>query len=78
VILHRCKKEVDATAWLVEDVKRKHRTLPIAVFLLPPKSDTSAYVRAKRLFPRLKGELVPEHAMEQWAKKQARELVPRT
>jgi hypothetical protein len=66
------QKEVDATAWLVGDVKRRHRTLPVAVFLLPPKSESKTYTRAKRLFPQLKSDLVLENEMEQWAKKQAR------
>lgn len=66
------QREVDATAWLIEDVKRKHRTLPVAVFLLPPKSDTKTYSRAKRLFPLLNSDLIPELEMEQWAKRQAR------
>jgi hypothetical protein len=66
------QKEVDATAWLVEDVKRKHRMLPVAVFLLPPKGASKNYARARRLFPQLKSDLVPEDEMEQWAKRQAR------
>jgi hypothetical protein len=66
------QREVDATAWLIEDVKRKHRTLPVAVFLLLPKSETKTYLRAKRLFPRLKSDFVSEPEMEQWAKRQAR------
>jgi hypothetical protein len=71
------QREVDATAWLVEDVKRKHRTLPVAVFLLPPKGETKTYLRAKKLFPRLNSDLVPEAEMEQWARKQARAAVGR-
>ena len=66
------QKEVDATAWLVEDVKRKHRMLPVAVFLLPPKGASKSYAGARRLFPQLKSDLVPEDEMEQWAKRQAR------
>jgi len=66
------QKEVDATAWIIEDVKRKYRNLPVAVFLLPPKGASKSYTRARKLFPQLKSDLVPEHEMEQWARKQAR------
>jgi hypothetical protein len=66
------QKEVDATAWIVEDVRRKHRTLPVAVFLLPPKGESKSYMRARKLFPQLKSDLVPESQMEQWARRQAK------
>jgi hypothetical protein len=66
------QKEVDATAWIVEDVKRKHKNLPVAVFLLPPRGTSKSYTRARKLFPQLKSDLVPEDQMEQWAKRQAR------
>lgn len=65
------KREVDATAWLVEDVKRKHRALPVGLFLLPPKKSSNLFDRARRLFPELKGEIIPENKMAQWAKRQA-------
>jgi hypothetical protein len=52
------QRDVDATAWLVEDMKRKHKALPMAVFLLPPRTEAKTYLRAKRLFPRLKSDLV--------------------
>jgi hypothetical protein len=68
------EREVDATAWLVEDVKRKHKALPVAVFLLPPKGSSKTFNRACRLFPQLKSDLVPEPKMEQWAKRQAQAL----
>jgi hypothetical protein len=69
---HALQKEVDATAWIIEDVRRKHKTLPVAVFLLPPKGASKSYMRARKLFPQLKSDLVPEDQMEQWAKRQAR------
>jgi hypothetical protein len=68
------EREVDATAWLVEDVKRKHKALPVAVFLLLPKGSSKTFERARRLFPPLKSDLVPEPEMEQWARRQAETL----
>jgi hypothetical protein len=32
----RLERVVDATAWLVEDVKKAHAKLPVAIFALPP------------------------------------------
>ena len=68
---HTLQRDVDATAWIVGDVKRKHKELPVAVFLLPPKGNSDAFERARKLFPQLKTDLVPENKMEQWARKQA-------
>lgn len=73
----RLERAVDAAAWLVEDVKKKHRELPVAVFALPPVDPSPPYERAKKLFPQLKGELVPEAKMAQWARHQARIIAER-
>ena len=53
-------RDVESTAWLLEDVRKKHRDMPMAVFLLPPIGVSAPYERAKKLFPKLNGEIVLE------------------
>ena len=65
-------RDVESTAWLLEDVRKKHRDMPMAVFLLPPIGVSAPYERAKKLFPKLNGEIVLEQKMPQWARKQAK------
>jgi hypothetical protein len=65
-------RDVDAAAWILEDVSKKHPHMPIAMFLLPPSGISAPYERAKKLFPKLNGEIVTEQKMPQWARKQAR------
>jgi len=65
-------RDVDAAAWILEDVGKKHKHLPIAMFLLPPSRPSAPYERARKLFPKLNGEIVTEQKMPQWARRQAR------
>ena len=65
-------RDVDAAAWILEDVGKKHKGLPLGMFLLPPADTSAPFERAKKLFPKLNGEIITEEKMPLWARKQAR------
>lgn len=68
-------KEISATAWLIEDVKRETQDLPIAVMALPPVLERandvslSTYKRAAGTFRELGAEVVLEAELAPWAKR---------
>lgn len=68
-------KEIDATAWSIDDVKTANKTLDLAVLVLPPKSVRSkTFLRAVRVFEGLKADVVEEPEAESWAQEHARRL----
>jgi hypothetical protein len=69
------EKEIDATAWSIDDVKTADKNLDLAVVVLPPKSSKSkTFLRAVRVFEGLKAEVVEEPDAESWAQERARKL----
>ncbi len=44
------QKDADATAWAVDDVKKRKPTLPIAVIVVPPRGTSKAYENARSTF----------------------------
>lgn len=68
----RLEQAVNATCWLITDVRRKHREMPIGIFVLPPNGPSPTYDRARELFPALRGEIIPENRMQAWARRQSR------
>jgi hypothetical protein len=70
-------RQVDATAWLIEDVKRGRPKFPVGVFLIPPLALSASYERAKLLFPQLKAEIVMEDKLPVWARTQAEVIAAR-
>lgn len=72
------EKEVDATAWAIDDVKSANKSLHLAVLVLPPKSAKSkTFDRAVHVFEGLKAEVVEETEAESWAQERARRLEKR-
>jgi Protein of unknown function (DUF3037) len=65
------RREVQATAWTIDDVLREHRDLPLAVVALPPRSRSKTYDHAVELFGELGADVVPEHEIEAWAEEAA-------
>ncbi len=63
----KLNREISATAWLVEDVKREYPDLPIGVITLPPKHDQPFYDKALRTLKDVGAEVVPEHELTKWA-----------
>lgn len=69
------EKEIDATAWSIDDVKSANADLELAVVVLPPKSSTSkTFVRAVHVFEGLKAQVVEEDEAESWAQERAKQL----
>lgn len=62
------------TAWTIDDIKRRRRQLPFAVYMLPPlaKRGSSIYETATRAFRGLEADvLTTEKKMADWARAQA-------
>jgi hypothetical protein len=71
------EREIQVTAWTIDDVRKLHRKLPLAIYMLPPleKQAPGSYARATRLFESLDAEVVTsERAMKAWAKQRAQSL----
>jgi hypothetical protein len=68
------QREVDATAWALDDVRRLHQDMPLAVFVLPPtNTETEKVFRsAAKIFKGLGAKMTDsESAMARWATHQA-------
>jgi len=63
------QKDVDATAWAIDDVRKIQRTLPVAVLALPPADSSKYFDRARKTFQGLKAEMVLEDRMDAWVKR---------
>jgi hypothetical protein len=71
------QREVDATAWALDDVRRLDTDMPLAVFVLPPTNPEAEQVfrAASKTFKALGAKIVDdEAAMARWAKRQAGRL----
>lgn len=70
------RKEIDATLWAIDDVRKKHRTLPLAVVVLRPRSrqQEKLYEQAVTVFEGFHTEVVPESMLKVWARDQARSI----
>jgi hypothetical protein len=73
------EKEVEVTAWTLDDVRKRHRTLPLGVLVLPPKGRGSfpLYNRAVKLYRDLSAEVITEQKMDTWARLRA-QTIPAT
>src|SRR5712664_3430633 len=63
------QKDVDATAWAIDDVRKIQRTLPVAVLASPPADSSKYFDRARKTFQGLKAEMVLEDRMDAWVKR---------
>lgn len=71
------QRDVDATAWAVDDVRRENRQLPLAVLALPPRNESKAFDRAEKIFKGLDADLVLEAQMGAWATRNANAIPKR-
>lgn len=72
---NRLEKDVEATAWIVDDIHKSDAALRISVFALPPTEATrDAYARADRIFKAMRVPLIAEGDLGNWAARQADEL----
>jgi len=62
------EKEVDSTAWAVTDVRERDPKMRLAVVVLPPKSKSKTYERARRIFDGLQASVVQEDEADSWAR----------
>lgn len=68
------QRDLDATAWIVDDVRKQYAELPVAVVAIPPsKKASKAFGKARTIFDGLKADFVLERGLEEWA----RDLVPK-
>jgi len=68
------QRELDATAWALDDVRHLDEDLPLAVFALPPPNGDAerVFLSASKIFRALGAKVfVDERAMGRWAKRQA-------
>jgi hypothetical protein len=64
-------QQVDATAWVIEDIKAGKPHMPVGVFVLPPRGLSATYERAISLLPKLRAEVLSEERLPEWAREQA-------
>jgi hypothetical protein len=67
------QREVDATAWALDDVRRLDKNMPLAVFVLPPTNTEAEQVfrAASKMFEALGAKVLSdEPSMTRWAKRQ--------
>ncbi len=74
-------KQVDATAWAVEDIAPKENGPPVGVVILPPKSADDGEQRelhqnAIAIFTDLGAQVVKEDSIREWAGRMVSEHVP--
>jgi hypothetical protein len=67
------QKDVDATAWAIDDVKKAHRQLPVAVLALAPKR-YAPVERARKIFEALEADMISESQMDRWVKQTIKTL----
>jgi hypothetical protein len=67
------QREVDATAWALDDVRRLDKDMPLAVFVLPPTNAEAeqVYRAAFKTFKALGAKVIEdEPALARWAARQ--------
>jgi Protein of unknown function (DUF3037) len=71
------EREIQVTAWTIDDLRKLYRKLPVAIYMLPPLENevSDSYARATRLFKSLHADVVTsERAMQAWAEQRAQSL----
>lgn len=69
------KREVEATAWALDDVHKRVPKLALAVVALPPKSRSDTYRRARHIFEGLSAEVVEEDDVHDWSSERVPQLI---
>jgi hypothetical protein len=63
------EKDVRATAWAFDDVRKRHRELELAALVLPGDESTTVFDHANRIFGSLGVQVVPKDSVDEWADK---------
>jgi len=67
-------RDIDATAWAIDDVRKADADVPLAVIVRPPQTSSTSYTRAERIFPELGAEIVTDDHIDEWAARVARRI----
>ena len=66
-------RQIESTAWAIEDVKKAEEDLPLAVVVLPPKEDhAGVFGQAVRAFQKLQADVIEESQVTEWAASMAK------
>jgi len=60
-------KEVEATAWAIDDIRQTASPPKLAVIALPPRRSSKLFDEANHVFTSLGTEVVPEDEAHDWA-----------
>ncbi len=69
------EKEISAAAWITQEIKTVDQDFPLGIVALPPKTNTTVYNDAKKIFEDLGVEWVPETELQSWVERMV-EKVP--
>jgi hypothetical protein len=61
------EKDVRASAWTFDDVKKRHGDLVLAALVLPGDESSRTLEDARKIFRSLGVEIVPKDSVDQWA-----------
>ncbi len=61
------EREVHATAWAFEDVRKQHHDLRLAALVMKGEEPSPAFDQAERIFKALEIELVLKNHVDEWA-----------
>jgi hypothetical protein len=81
VNIPKLTEEIWATAWTIDDVRKAHSSLKLAILVKPPRPDDTKvnqiFHKWKSIFKDLKSDFVEENRIEKWAINVAQELPAR-
>lgn len=69
------QRDVDATAWTIDDVRKAHRTLPVAILALPPAGKSAPFERAAKVFSGLNVKMLNEQQIGTWVRRTIKETL---
>ena len=62
------RRDMDAAAFAVEDIRRSNRGLPLVVLAYRPDTDDDDLKRATALFRNWKAQVIPQNRIDHWSK----------
>jgi hypothetical protein len=71
------QREIDATAWAVDDIYKASPDLSIAILTLPPRTTGKRYETAKRIYEGLGARVVEESEATDWARSSVTDALSR-
>lgn len=68
-------RELEATAWAIDDVRKGKPKLPLGVVALPPRGKSILFKRATKIFAGLGADLMTDRDLDKWAKQVAKKTL---